>query len=62
MIADAYTDTPAHPVSGMVANPEWEATRARREQAYLERRASLYPRRRRGLLLGLVALYWSGVR
>ena len=62
MTADAYVDTRPHPVQGMVANPEWEATRNRREQAYLDRRAALYAKPRRGLLLGMVALYWSGVR
>ena len=61
MIADAYAEAPRHPC-GLLDNPEWQASRDRREQLYLDRRAALYAKPRRFWLVALVALYWSGVR
>jgi hypothetical protein len=34
-----YDDTRAHPLPGFIDNREWEATRARRADLYLEERA-----------------------
>lgn len=41
-MTDAYADAPAHP-RGLINNPEWERTRARRADLYLAERARLYP-------------------
>lgn len=38
---DFYVDTPRHPC-GLVNNPEWDRSRARRADLYLAERARLY--------------------
>ncbi len=52
--------TPTHPL-GLIDNPEWAATRYRREELYLAERARLYAKPRRSIRPSLVVLILSVV-
>ena len=41
---EASLDTPPHPL-GLIDNPEWDQSRARRADLYLAERARRYPKR-----------------